>query len=156
MPCRVSVKTLWVTLYLICSVTILVLTCYFSVYRYLTTLLGELKIHIHNIISVVYSEGGDSPRTELLHNIDLLTPPQGSPRPGSKFDTRIAAAIRVDSWKLITGNPGISVIYIIYVYAVTTRRTKSYHSAACNRWAKYLPVHARTAPFGKTYFKRKE
>ncbi|XP_046580313.1 arylsulfatase B-like [Haliotis rubra] len=52
------------------------------------------------------SEGGASPRKELLHNIDILTQPKGAKLFNNTFDTRIRAAIRVGDWKLITGDPG--------------------------------------------------
>ncbi|XP_046580315.1 arylsulfatase B-like isoform X1 [Haliotis rubra] len=52
------------------------------------------------------SEGGASPRKELLHNIDILTQPKGAKLFNNTFDTRIRAAIRVGDWKLITGSPG--------------------------------------------------
>ncbi|XP_071089844.1 arylsulfatase J-like [Haliotis cracherodii] len=52
------------------------------------------------------SEGGKSPRKEILHNIDPLTHPMGQKLYNNTFDTRIRAAIRVGNWKLITGNPG--------------------------------------------------
>jgi len=51
------------------------------------------------------SNGDPSPRTELLHNIDPMYT-RGSRLNISNFDNRIAAAIRVGNWKLITGNPG--------------------------------------------------
>jgi len=51
------------------------------------------------------SNGGPSPRKELLHNIDPLMPKHGSRLNISKFDNRVRAAIRVGNWKLITGNP---------------------------------------------------
>jgi len=48
------------------------------------------------------SNGDPSPRTELLHNIDPLET-RGSRLNISNFDNRVAAAIRVGNWKLITG-----------------------------------------------------
>ncbi|XP_071089640.1 arylsulfatase B-like [Haliotis cracherodii] len=54
------------------------------------------------------SEGKASPRKELLHNIDILTLPNGQKLYNNTFDTRIRAAIRVGDWKLITGYPGNS------------------------------------------------
>lgn len=51
------------------------------------------------------SEGAESPRVELLHNIDPLDT-HGSYLNISDFDNRITAAIRVGKWKLITGNAG--------------------------------------------------
>jgi len=51
------------------------------------------------------SDAEPSPRKELLHNIDPLTPKHGSRLNISKFDNRVQAAIRVGNWKLITGNP---------------------------------------------------
>ena len=50
-------------------------------------------------------DGEPSPRKELLHNIDPLTPKHGSLLNISNFDNREHAAIRVGNWKLITGNP---------------------------------------------------
>lgn len=42
----------------------------------------------------------ESPRLELVHNIDPW------PNNPAKFSTEISAAIRVRDWKLITGDPG--------------------------------------------------
>ena len=67
---------------------------------------------------VVYytsSEGSQSPRTELLHNIDPLYNPVGNLHPNSKFDNRIRAAIRVGDYKLVTGYPGTCIIITITV-----------------------------------------
>ncbi|KAK7097264.1 arylsulfatase J-like [Littorina saxatilis] len=47
-----------------------------------------------------------SPRTELLHNIDILTAKNGVGRYPGYFDTGVRAAIRVGDMKLITGQPG--------------------------------------------------
>ncbi|CAL8347317.1 unnamed protein product [Merluccius merluccius] len=60
------------------------------------------------------SEGKESPRQEILHNIDPLHKPPSppGPRPGSGkwsqhiWDTSVQAAIRVGDWKLLTGDPG--------------------------------------------------
>uniref|UniRef100_A0A7N8Y695 Arylsulfatase I-like n=1 Tax=Mastacembelus armatus TaxID=205130 RepID=A0A7N8Y695_9TELE len=68
------------------------------------------------------SEGKDSPRHEILHNIDPLTSPcpiPGTAEPKSHpppqlrlqlsqpvWDTSVQAAIRVGDWKLLTGDPG--------------------------------------------------
>jgi len=66
---------------------------------------------MYEVVACVFSDGGPSPRTELLHNIDTLAPKHGSSRNGSKFDNRVTAAIRVDKWKLVTGNPGADNVY---------------------------------------------
>uniref|UniRef100_H3CRA9 Arylsulfatase family, member Ib n=1 Tax=Tetraodon nigroviridis TaxID=99883 RepID=H3CRA9_TETNG len=59
------------------------------------------------------SEGRDSPRQEILHNIDPLHKPLAPPTAwgaagGSEslWDTSTQAAIRVGDWKLLTGYPG--------------------------------------------------
>lgn len=54
----------------------------------------------------VHSYGSKSARTEILHNIDPLMLLRGKRIRDSPFDNRVMAAIRVDKWKLITGNPG--------------------------------------------------
>uniref|UniRef100_A0A3Q3KXT7 Sulfatase N-terminal domain-containing protein n=1 Tax=Labrus bergylta TaxID=56723 RepID=A0A3Q3KXT7_9LABR len=50
------------------------------------------------------SEGKESPRQEILHNIDPLHKPLQPPQP--VWDTSVQAAIRVRDWKLLTGDPG--------------------------------------------------
>ena len=47
-----------------------------------------------------------SPRTEILHNIDPLIPLKGKRLDNSPFDNRMTAALRLDGFKLLTGNPG--------------------------------------------------
>jgi len=51
------------------------------------------------------SNGDPSPRTEALINIDPMAI-SGDLLDISDFDNRMAAAIRVGDWKLITGDPG--------------------------------------------------
>ncbi|KAM6984997.1 arylsulfatase I [Aplochiton taeniatus] len=54
------------------------------------------------------SEGKESPRLEILHNIDPLHRRSGQgtePQP-PVWDTTVQAAIRVGDWKLLTGDPG--------------------------------------------------
>ena len=51
-------------------------------------------------------DGKASTRTEILHNIDPLSPLQGSRLYNDTFDTRVRAAIRVGDYKLLTGDPG--------------------------------------------------
>ncbi|XP_016363114.1 arylsulfatase I-like isoform X3 [Sinocyclocheilus anshuiensis] len=55
------------------------------------------------------SNGKESPRLEILHNIDPLYNPawHGSLKNGyGIWNTAIQAAVRVGDWKLLTGNPG--------------------------------------------------
>ncbi|XP_070774968.1 arylsulfatase I-like isoform X3 [Enoplosus armatus] len=62
------------------------------------------------------SEGKESPRQEILHNIDPLhKPPHPKSHPAPElilqssqpvWDTSVQAAIRVGDWKLLTGDPG--------------------------------------------------
>lgn len=54
------------------------------------------------------SEGKESPRLEILHNIDPLhRRSRGSFKEGhGLWDTTVQAAIRVGDWKLLTGDPG--------------------------------------------------
>lgn len=72
-----------------------------------TTFLFLKKMRHHSLTFIVFfSENSESPRKELLHNIDILTPPVGKRLYQDTFDTRTRAAIRVGDYKLITGNPG--------------------------------------------------
>uniref|UniRef100_A0A8C3A6C8 Sulfatase N-terminal domain-containing protein n=1 Tax=Cyclopterus lumpus TaxID=8103 RepID=A0A8C3A6C8_CYCLU len=48
------------------------------------------------------SEGRESPRQEILHNIDPLS----NHSPEAPWDASVQAAIRVGDWKLLTGDPG--------------------------------------------------
>ncbi|XP_037537853.1 arylsulfatase I isoform X6 [Nematolebias whitei] len=58
------------------------------------------------------SEGAESPRQEILHNINplhrrpLLGSMEASGPRSSVWDTSVQAAIRVGDWKLLTGDPG--------------------------------------------------
>ncbi|XP_030622391.1 arylsulfatase I [Chanos chanos] len=55
------------------------------------------------------SEGKESPRLEILHNIDPLYNParHGSLHNGfGIWDTSVQASVRVGDWKLLTGDPG--------------------------------------------------
>ncbi|XP_052813682.1 arylsulfatase B-like [Mya arenaria] len=54
------------------------------------------------------NKAADSPRREILHNIDPLFKPAGRPVYNGTFDTRIRAALRVGDWKILTGDPGNS------------------------------------------------
>ena len=55
------------------------------------------------------SKNTASPRTELLHNIDILYKGKGNDAyPDSGWDTRTRAALRMGDWKLVTGDPGNS------------------------------------------------
>ena len=48
---------------------------------------------------------------------------KGVPRANSSFSTNVRAALRYENWKLITGDPGIYILYIVRtVYSV--RRTQ--------------------------------
>ncbi|KAJ8305135.1 hypothetical protein KUTeg_017314 [Tegillarca granosa] len=51
------------------------------------------------------SQGADSQREVILHNIDPLYRRSGNPVYTNTFDTSVRAAIRWGDWKLITGNP---------------------------------------------------
>ena len=53
-----------------------------------------------------FSQGKPSPRKELLHNIDPLTPLLGQRLYNDTFDTRVRSAIRKGNWKLLTGDVG--------------------------------------------------
>lgn len=53
------------------------------------------------------SKGVPGPRHELLHNIDPVFGRRGERLPNSSFDNTIRAAIRVDNWKLLTGDPNV-------------------------------------------------
>ena len=53
-----------------------------------------------------FSSGAESPRKELLHNIDPLRERVGENMYPDTFNTQIRAAIRSGRWKLLTGNPG--------------------------------------------------
>ena len=52
------------------------------------------------------TDGDPSPRKQILHNIDSLSPKHGFLWNISDFDNRVQSAVRVGNWKLITGQPG--------------------------------------------------
>ena len=52
------------------------------------------------------SNDEDSPREEILINIDPMNLLRGEDSDISDWDSRMSAAIRVGDWKLITGDPG--------------------------------------------------
>ena len=80
------------------------------------------KANISNInenatLYIYYSKTGHiSPRKEILHNIDPLTPAVGERLYEDTFDNRVRAAIRVGEWKLITGNPSESSVHSFNQY----------------------------------------
>ncbi|ELT97571.1 hypothetical protein CAPTEDRAFT_178894 [Capitella teleta] len=51
------------------------------------------------------SDGAEGPRTEILHNIDPLNGKRGK-RTEEVFDNTVRAALRMNKWKLLTGEPG--------------------------------------------------
>ena len=66
--------------------------------------------HLFQLVTItflcqLYSTNSSSPRTELLININNLQR-RGSERPGSPFDVRMTAGLRMDNWKLLTGSGG--------------------------------------------------
>ncbi|KAL5011997.1 hypothetical protein ScPMuIL_010548 [Solemya velum] len=77
------------------------------------------------------SAGGPSSRREILHNIDPLKKPSGESLYNNTFNTAVRAAIRVDSWKLITGDPGNSSWIpppsdeVMEVIEIPTKKTKN-------------------------------
>ena len=87
----------------------MVTTCLCQVFFYLAM---SVEFVVDWVCVFCYSNGKPSPRKELLHNIDLLTPKRGHRFNISKFDNRISAAIRVGKWKLITGDPGTKLHFL--------------------------------------------
>jgi hypothetical protein len=78
--------------------------CVFFFKRFILFYLSAVFLNSNNQLS---------PRTELLHNIDPLYKEQGKQLYPNTFDTRVRAAIRVGDLKLITGDPGISLLGIL-------------------------------------------
>lgn len=70
--------------------------------------LNGTRLDGHNIWdSIIHAN--PSPRHDLLHNIDILTPKSGKPAYPNYFDTSVRAAYRFKDWKIITGNPGHTI-----------------------------------------------
>ncbi|TRY98497.1 hypothetical protein DNTS_014635 [Danionella cerebrum] len=82
-------------------------------YPTLTRLAGGNDSHTQGLdgfdVWEAISDGRESPRFEILHNIDPLYNParHGSLHTGfGIWNTEVQASIRVGDWKLLTGNPG--------------------------------------------------
>jgi len=60
---------------------------------------------------------------ELLHNIDPLLPKYGFKKPGSLFDNRQTAALRVGDYKIVTGLPVLSKYLLVLETSDNASRT---------------------------------
>ena len=81
------------------------------------------------------SENAESPRKELLHNIDILYQASGNRLYPDTFDTRTRAAIRVGDYKLITGDPGDIIplsFFLVFFFCALGFVSGVHHFCVCD------------------------
>lgn len=99
-----------------------------------------------------------TPRTEILHGIDVVLPALGAPLANSPFDVRISAGLRNGDWKIITGNAvdshwyGVPPVQLPKPFAALTEASGKDQIIGQSLWEPGYPLVTSTDAPSKNYW----